>query len=69
MVNKDIHTRDDLHLAHTKNGVEELNVDNDNEYRKILKELGFEKPKDEPLTKQELSQIFIYMQEDLFIGS
>lgn len=34
--------------------------DDDKKYRKILKELGFEKPEDEPLTEQELRQIFIY---------
>lgn len=32
----------------------------DKEYRKILKELGFEKPEDEPLTEQEKRQIIIY---------
>lgn len=69
MVNKDIHTGDDLHLTHTKSCVEKLSVDEDKKYREILKELGFEKPKGEPLTEQELRQIFISMQEDLFIGS
>ena len=32
----------------------------DKEYRKLLEEMGFEKPEDEPLTEQELRQIFIY---------
>jgi hypothetical protein len=32
----------------------------DKEYRKMLKEMGFEKSEDEPLTEQELRQIFIY---------
>jgi hypothetical protein len=30
------------------------------EYRKILEEMGYEKSEDEPLTEQELRQIFIY---------
>lgn len=32
----------------------------DDEYRKALAEMGFEKYEDEPLTEQELRQIFIY---------
>jgi hypothetical protein len=34
--------------------------DKDKEYRKILEEMGYEKSEDEPLTEQELRQIFIY---------
>ena len=34
--------------------------DNEKEYRKLLEEMGFEKSEDEPLTEQELRQIFIY---------
>jgi hypothetical protein len=34
--------------------------DEDKEYRKILEEMGIEKSEDEPLTEQELRQIFIY---------
>jgi hypothetical protein len=32
----------------------------DKEYRKLLKEMGYEKSEDEPLTEQEMRQIFIY---------
>ena len=34
--------------------------DYDKEYRKVLEEMGFEKSEDEPLTEQEMRQIFIY---------
>ncbi len=44
------------------------NVDKDKEYRKILKELGFDKSENEPLTNIELRQIFFRLQEDLFVG-
>lgn len=33
---------------------------NEMEFRKILEEMGYEKPEDEPLTEQELRQVFIY---------
>lgn len=33
---------------------------NEKEYRKSLEEMGYEKSEDEPLTEQELRQIFIY---------
>ena len=39
------------------------------EYRRVLLELGFEKPDNEQLTREELSQIFMHMQEELFIVS
>lgn len=35
------------------------------EYRKILGELGIEKPENEPFTDHELRQIFMHMQEGL----
>ena len=54
MANKDNHIAD--------------SIPKDKEYRKVLKELGFEKPEEEPLTEQELRQVFIYMQEDSLIG-
>jgi len=62
--------KDIVRLTHTKNGADKNSkVYGDKEYRKVLKELGFEKPEDEPLTAQELRQIYIHMQEDLFVGS
>lgn len=33
---------------------------NEEDYRKLLEEMGYEKSEDEPLTEQELRQIFIY---------
>ncbi len=46
----------------------ERNIDQDEDYRKVLKDLGVEKPKDEPLTSFEFGWIFIRMQESLFVG-
>ena len=37
-----------------------MSEDDDKEYWKAVKELGFGKSEDEPLTEQELRQIFIY---------
>lgn len=67
MINKNVREKNDVHLSQ-KSDVSN-DKENDREYRKVLKELGFEKPEDEPLTTQELSQIFIHMQEGLFVGS
>lgn len=69
MVDKYNNTKDSLHLMHIKHNAEKSSVDRDKEYRKILKELGFEKSEDEPITDQELGKIFISMQEDLFEDS
>lgn len=67
-MNKRIHTgKNNANFDHT-NG-DNSGANKEIEYRKILKELGFEKPDNEPLTKQELCHIFVYMQEDSFIGS
>jgi hypothetical protein len=33
---------------------------NEKEFRKILEEMGYDKAEDEPLTEQELRQVFIY---------
>lgn len=65
MINKDAHTRDNLRFPHEKS-----NVGSDEECRRIFREIfGFRKPEGEQFTAEELQQIFIYMEQDIFVGS
>lgn len=57
------HMKDRIHATKINGGNEE------NKYREILKELGIRKPENEPLNDQDLRRVFLYMQEDLFVGS
>ena len=62
MFNSKMYKKDNIGITHTDR-------DSEKGYREILKELEIEKPDDEPLTKEELRKVFVYMQEDLCIGS
>ena len=62
MFNNGIHKKENIDAAH-------MGRDPEKGYREILKELEIEKPDDEPLTKEELRKVFVYMQEDLCMGS
>jgi hypothetical protein len=46
------------------------NADKEEEdkYREVLREHGINKHRSEILTKEDLRQVFIYMQEDMFVG-
>lgn len=44
-------------------------ISKDEEYRNILRELGIEKLKGEPITKKEFGYIFLHTQESFGMGS
>ena len=62
MINSTMHKKENVEIIHKPRDVEK-------DCREILKELGLKKPKDEPLTQEEWRQAFVYMQEELFVGS
>ena len=65
MTNSNIH-KNGIH----KNGNDDIMLEYSNEKcREMLRELGFDTCNSGPLTREELRILFIYEQEDIFIGS